>query len=93
MADKGLTYKELDGIVDKLKLVRKAKIVALITELEGECWKISLRGPKEVDVNTIAHHFGGGGHAKAAGFRITGSTLEAVLDALRGEIKTVLQRV
>ncbi len=83
MTDKGIAYEELDGIIDELKIIRQALVVALIVELDDSKWKVSLRGPMHVDVNTIARHFGGGGHAKAAGYRVTAGGIDAVLATLR----------
>jgi nanoRNase/pAp phosphatase (c-di-AMP/oligoRNAs hydrolase) len=35
----------------------------------GEEWNVSLYTKKDIDVGKIAIKYGGGGHAKAAGFR------------------------
>ena len=32
-----------------------------------------------IDVNQIAHRFGGGGHKKAAGFRIPGTIIDGII--------------
>lgn len=40
-----------------------------------------------IDVNQIAHRFGGGGHKKAAGFRIPGSIVDGQI-WLEGKIYT-----
>lgn len=90
MTDKGIVYEELDGIIDELKNIRNALIVALIVELENGKWKVSLRGPLHVDVNLIARRFGGGGHAKAAGYRVSAPGLEAVLADLRPELRRAI---
>lgn len=90
MTDKGIAYEELDGIIDELKNIRHALIVALIVELGDGKWKVSLRGPLHVDVNLIARRFGGGGHAKAAGYRVSASGVEAVLADLRPELRRAI---
>jgi len=87
---RGLKYEELDGIVDELKRVQDAAIVALIIGLDENRWKVSLRGPAQYDVDTIARSFGGGGHAKAAGYRIEAAGLNEVLAGLRREVARVL---
>lgn len=74
----GLTAADLDGMVDSLKSVRGASVVALVVEVEEGLQKVSLRALGTAEVGSIARKFGGGGHAKAAGFRFRGSAEEAV---------------
>ena len=61
-----------EGIIDHLRSVDGAELVALVRELpEGAPArrKGSLRShPSGVDVSAIARSFGGGGHRRAAGF-------------------------
>jgi phosphoesterase RecJ-like protein len=61
-----------EGIIDHLRAVDGAELVALVRELpEGasSARKGSLRShPDGVDVSAIARSFGGGGHRRAAGF-------------------------
>jgi len=61
-----------EGIIDHLRSVDGAELVALVRELpEGATTrrKGSLRShPNGVDVSAIARSFGGGGHRRAAGF-------------------------
>ncbi|MCZ6793484.1 MAG: bifunctional oligoribonuclease/PAP phosphatase NrnA [Planctomycetota bacterium] len=72
----------LDGVIDHLKSIRGALVVALITETDKSCYKVSLRSMREATVEALAGRFGGGGHPKAAGFRFQGS-LPALEDNLR----------
>ena len=61
-----------EGIIDHLRAVDGAELVALVRELPAgaaSARKGSLRShPKGVDVSAIARDFGGGGHKRAAGF-------------------------
>lgn len=61
-----------EGIIDHLRAVDGAELVALVRELPDEApaaRKGSLRShPDGVDVSAIARSFGGGGHKRAAGF-------------------------
>ena len=61
-----------EGIIDHLRSVDGAELVALVRELPSEApvaRKGSLRShPDGVDVSAIARSFGGGGHKRAAGF-------------------------
>ena len=61
-----------EGIIDHLRAVDGAELVALVRELPvgaSSARKGSLRShPDGVDVSAIARSFGGGGHTRAAGF-------------------------
>ncbi len=61
-----------EGIIDHLRAVDGAELVALVRELPVGApvrRKGSLRShPRGVDVSAIARGFGGGGHRRAAGF-------------------------
>jgi phosphoesterase RecJ-like protein len=61
-----------EGIIDHLRAVDGAELVALVRELPAGAptrRKGSLRShPDGVDVSAIARGFGGGGHRRAAGF-------------------------
>jgi bifunctional oligoribonuclease and PAP phosphatase NrnA len=61
-----------EGVIDHLRAVDGAELVALVRELPagaGRARKGSLRShPDGVDVSAIARGFGGGGHKRAAGF-------------------------
>ncbi|MGC8777719.1 MAG: DHH family phosphoesterase, partial [Candidatus Caldatribacteriaceae bacterium] len=72
---------DTEGIVDYGLYIPGAGISILFKETEEKNFKVSLRAQGECEVLPIAHHFGGGGHLKAAGFKIT------------GELETVLQKV
>ena len=62
-----------EGIIDHLRAVDGAELVALVRELPAgasSARKGSLRShPDGVDVSAIARSFGGGGHKRAAGSR------------------------
>jgi phosphoesterase RecJ-like protein len=75
-----------EDLVGYPRSVRGVKVAVLFTEDEPGKVKASLRGKGEVPVNAIAHRFGGGGHANAAGCTIPGTLEEAaaaVLQAVR----------
>ncbi len=90
MSEMGIRYEELDGIVDELKRAQNVSIAALIIGLQNQRWKVSLRGPAECNVDTIARHFGGGGHAKAAGYRIEAEDFDTLMKDLREQVAGVL---
>jgi bifunctional oligoribonuclease and PAP phosphatase NrnA len=69
-----------EGIIDHLRSVEGAELVALIRELPNgarPARKGSLRSSADgVDVSEIARSFGGGGHKRAAGFSTDLTTAE-----------------
>ncbi len=86
----GVTVSELDGVVDFLKSVRGARVAALIVEVGSDSYKASLRAPGDLEVESIARAHGGGGHAKAAGFRHAGR-LEELVSGLRARISSQMR--
>lgn len=88
----GLRVADLDGLVDFLKSVEGAEVIALIVEVEPGLHKVSLRAPGQASVAPIARHFGGGGHVKAAGYRASGRALRDVVAALIGKAAESLEK-
>ncbi|MCQ2055546.1 MAG: bifunctional oligoribonuclease/PAP phosphatase NrnA [Fibrobacter sp.] len=62
----GASVVELGNIIDAVRTVTGTEVTVFIYPINGE-YKISLRSNYIVDVNAIAHEFGGGGHVRAAG--------------------------
>jgi phosphoesterase RecJ-like protein len=77
-----------EGIIDFLRAVEGAQVVALIREpptQNGPTRRVSLRTRGEgIDVSAIARKSGGGGHRQAAGFSSEAST-EEIVDFIRRE--------
>lgn len=68
---------QLSGVIDYLNMVPESKFSVLINEDRKGNVKGSLRTRKDdVDLAKIAKVFGGGGHAKASGFTLTGKLRE-----------------
>ena len=76
MAEYRVQTKQLDGIVNQLKLTKGADLAVFMYELEKGFYKVSLRSTEAVDVSRLSQIFGGGGHARAAGFSISGTFAE-----------------
>ncbi len=72
LTEMGATSKESAGILDELiSTIPDADVHALFTEVEEGGFKASLRSSTAIDVNKASGKlFGGGGHARAAGFKI-----------------------
>jgi bifunctional oligoribonuclease and PAP phosphatase NrnA len=84
-----------EGIIDHLRSVEGAEMVALIREPprnEGPARRVSLRSSHdEVDVSAIARQVGGGGHRQAAGFSSEKSIAE-IIDFLRRQFVLAVSR-
>jgi phosphoesterase RecJ-like protein len=77
---------DLDGIVEHARSIAGTKMALFFRDLGHGKVKVSFRSTGDVDVNRFARHFGGGGHAKAAGAMIAGSleeVRETVVEAAR----------
>lgn len=73
----GATSDETGGVIDLINTIADAKFAVLVAEDEKGFVKGSFRTQHDdVDVSKIAAQFGGGGHRKAAGFRIPGKIRE-----------------
>ncbi|MAE68627.1 MAG: bifunctional oligoribonuclease/PAP phosphatase NrnA [Candidatus Peribacteraceae bacterium] len=72
LAEMEAASKETSGILDELiSTIPNADIHILFTEMEEGGLKASMRSSASVDVSSLAGKlFGGGGHPRAAGFRI-----------------------
>ena len=71
-------YPENDDadLINTLTVVPEALVSVLFIEQENDGVKVSWRSVKGLDVSAIAAHFGGGGHASAAGADIPGGLEE-----------------
>ncbi|MFC1748420.1 bifunctional oligoribonuclease/PAP phosphatase NrnA, partial [Pseudomonadota bacterium] len=87
--DTGSRPDETGGIIDELLTnAPDAEIVLLLKQKEGGVVSGSLRSTTaSVDASQIAEFFGGGGHVRAAGFKVSGEDLrkveEKVIDRIR----------
>lgn len=72
----GTSAEDLNGLVEYLNMIPNSRYAMLLTEDEpNQQVKASLRTLNDnVDVSSIAHQYGGGGHPKASGFRIPGNS-------------------
>lgn len=87
-----VTAKELDGIASQMRNTKEVETAVFLYQLsEGE-YKVSLRSGNAVDVSSVAQHFGGGGHKKAAGFNIRGEA-EGIIAAVMKQIERQIKKV
>jgi len=84
-----------DTVVDIALSIRGVCVAALLSETREGKIRVSLRSKHSINVARIAESLGGGGHERAAGFRMKG-TLETVRDRvlpiLREEVRTKIDK-
>ena len=77
----GTSIKDTEGIINNLINIDSVEIAIAISEVSESSFKLSIRTKESVDASNIATFFGGGGHARAAGLRMSGF-YEDVLDTI-----------
>lgn len=88
LTETGAGLDEVEGFVEYPRSIRSVKVAYFLRE-EGGRVKGSLRSGPEADVAVVAESFGGGGHARAAGFKKDG-TLEQVRKEVVEKLKNAL---
>ncbi len=95
LQEMGATSKETHGLLDELiSTIPDADVHIMFTEVEEGGFKASMRSSPSIDVNAAAGRlFGGGGHARAAGFKMKNySNFHlSVIDCIR-QLKGELER-
>lgn len=86
MKEFGCTQKELDGIVNQLRVTKDTVVAVFLYESEDGSFKASFRVNGEFNVAEIAMVFGGGGHIKAAGCNIFGD-IDTIINRILAEIE------
>lgn len=67
---------DADGFVDYAVSLQGVEVALFLREHEPGQIRVSLRAKHDFDVRAVAEAFGGGGHRKAAGARMSGSIQE-----------------
>lgn len=73
---------EMENYVNYANSVQGVKVGLFFKEIKPGEVKISWRSKATIDVSRLAAHFGGGGHARAAGCSISGLLSEVVKEVL-----------
>ena len=74
----GVNGKDMDGIIDQLRLTEGVEVAIFMYQTGPQEFKVSLRSQNAVDVTRIASYFGGGGHVRAAGCTMSGRIHDVV---------------
>jgi phosphoesterase RecJ-like protein len=78
MEESGATNDDLEGLVNYPRNIEGIEVGLLFKQNGQESVKVSLRSAGRVNVAAVAQHFGGGGHVRAAGCRLTDSLSEVI---------------
>jgi tRNA nucleotidyltransferase (CCA-adding enzyme) len=82
---------ELSTLAHKLRDLLEPAALVMLVALDGFVQLIARSATDAVDVSTIASHFGGGGHTRAAAALVRDRTLTAVHDELLALLPDVVQ--
>jgi phosphoesterase RecJ-like protein len=88
LQETGASMDHTDGFVDIPRAVQGIEISVLYTQLNNNCFKLSLRSKGKVNVEKIAAKFGGGGHINAAACRVEGD-----IDSIKLKIKEAVKEL
>ncbi|MDR1042440.1 MAG: 30S ribosome-binding factor RbfA [Clostridiales Family XIII bacterium] len=80
LADTGALDEETEGIAEKLRSIRGVEVAVFVRETEDGHTKGSMRSKYYFDIAGFASRFGGGGHARAAGFTSNDPVTKVVED-------------
>lgn len=70
----GAVSHDLEGIVSQLRNIKGVECAVFMYETGQQEYKVSMRSNGKVDVAAVASMFGGGGHVRAAGCTMKGSS-------------------
>ncbi len=79
IAEAGIQDSDIEGLANFMNMIDEGKAKMILKELEDGKWKGSFRTTRDdVDVSAWAAKMNGGGHKKAAGFKVDGNVDEAM---------------
>jgi phosphoesterase RecJ-like protein len=68
----GLNEVDTEDITTLARSIKGVNVVLFFKEMEPGTFRVSIRSRGEAHAAAIAEHYGGGGHAHAAGFTVCG---------------------
>ena len=78
-----------DKIFSFLRSIKGVEVVVIFTEISRNLIRVNFRSQGKINVATLASFFKGGGHQRASGCRIRGST-KGVKQKVYGRLKKIL---
>lgn len=91
----GAREEDCEGLVNYALSIGDVHVAAFFRELPDRRYRVSLRSKGELDVSSVAEHFGGGGHKCASGCSLEGPLAVAVsriIERLRAEPIALIAR-
>ncbi|MBM3310336.1 MAG: hypothetical protein FJY80_02390 [Candidatus Aminicenantes bacterium] len=79
---------DTEDITTMARSIQGVSIVLFFKEMEPGVFRVSIRSKGEAHAAAIAERFGGGGHAHAAGFTVTGP-----FDRLSADVPALVERI
>lgn len=76
-----------DVALDIIRSVEQVEVALIVREIGASRTKLSARSKGAFNVQKLAHRFGGGGHAKAAGATIEQPLTHARLDLVEAAVE------
>jgi len=70
--ESGADEEDVEGLIDFLRSIAGVEVAILFRESPAGVIRISMRSKSRIDVGRFAERFGGGGHARAAGIKMSG---------------------
>ncbi len=93
MDEYGVEASDTEGIVEQLRTTKGVAVAVFLHENNDGTYKGSLRASVDVNLVNIAALYGGGGHAKAAGFTATGDPESEIIPKLLEGIRKELSQL
>lgn len=78
LSKSGATQEDTDGVANIPRSISGVQC-GITVKQQGDGWKISIRSDEHVNAAELCGKFGGGGHARAAGCKLTGSCADVKL--------------
>ena len=87
----GLNIKDFETAIDVVRSVRGAKCaVSVKASPTVGVFRASLRSNDDTDVSSVAAHFGGGGHIRAAGCSVNADSAREALLMIVAELEKII---
>jgi phosphoesterase RecJ-like protein len=86
----GIDEEDAEGMTNYLRMVDGTEVAVYVREKSNGTYKVSMRSGSRIDVSQIAIKFGGGGHARAAGYSIENGKLDEFKQKLIDIIEVML---
>ncbi|SEA66413.1 phosphoesterase RecJ domain-containing protein [Desulfuromusa kysingii] len=84
----GALEEHADGFVNYPRSISGVEVALFFNQISSDLYKISFRSRGNIDVGSLAHKLGGGGHHNAAGAKLSGS-----LDEVKTSVFTLLDQL